>query len=214
MQNLDVLVGDSSEGDISSRIAAFAKKASADRTRYEQEIHRMEKLLGEIEAEKRDRSLDGSNSLTTSLQRTVSALTAQINNVRHLLFLFATPVYLFLQLHDRNADLERKLSESILDLENRTQELETTKKRSNRDVPFGVQDVHKAITLKYDASTLREEVAGLKYVCSSSCPYSLTSKADISFRTYKKKTLLPHNESNIWSPRTNFCLLRPSNFIK
>ena len=89
MQNLDVLVGDSSEGDISSRIAAFAKKASADRTQYEQEIRRMEKLLGELEAEKGDRGLDGSIGLTTSLQRTVSALTAQINSVSHLiLFIF------------------------------------------------------------------------------------------------------------------------------
>ena len=213
MQNLDVLVGDSSEGDISSRIATFAKKASADRTRYEQEIRRIEKLLGELEAEKRDRGLDGSTGLTTSLQRTVSALTAQINSVRHLLFIFIHRLSFPSQLHDRNADLERKLSESLLDLEDRTQELETTRKRSNRDVPFGVQDVHK-ITPKYDASTLREEVAGLKYVCSGSSPCSLTSKSDISFRTYKKRTLFPHNESNIWSPRTNSCLLRPSNFVK
>ena len=216
MQNLDVLIGDSSEGDISSRIAAFAKKASADRTRYEQEIRRIEMLLGELEAEKRDRGLDGSASLTTSLQRTVSSLTAQINSVRLIihLFLFATSVYLLSQLHDRNADLERKLSDSLLDLEDRTQELETTKKKSNRDVPFGVQDVHKAITPKYDTSTLREEVAGLKYVCSGSSPCSLTRKSDISFRTYKKKTLLPHNELNIWNPRANSCLLRRSNFVK
>ena len=89
MQNLDVLVGDSSEGDISSRIAAFAKKASADRTRYEQEIRRMEKLLGEFEAEKRDRGLDCSTGLTTSLQRTVSALTAQINSVRLTIYFYS-----------------------------------------------------------------------------------------------------------------------------
>jgi CAP-Gly domain-containing linker protein 1 len=214
MQNLDVLVGDSSEGDISSRVAAFAKKASADRTRYEQEILRIEKLLGESEAEKRDRGLDSSTGLTTSLQRTVSALATQINSVRHLLFIFIHHLSLPPQLHDRNADLERKLSESLLDLEDRTQELETTRKRSNRDVPFGVQDVHKAITPKYDASTLREEVAGLKYVRSGSSPCSLTSKSDILFRTCKKITLLLHNESNIWSPRTNSCLLRPSNFVK
>jgi hypothetical protein len=81
-----------------------------------------------------------------------------------LLFNFI-PINLPSQLHDRNADLERKLSESLLDLEDRTQDLETARKRSNRDVPLGVQDVHKAITPKYDASTLRDEVAGLKYVC-------------------------------------------------
>jgi len=47
----------------------------------------MEKLLGELEAEKRDRDSDGSTGVTTSLQRTVSTLTAQINIVRQLLFL-------------------------------------------------------------------------------------------------------------------------------
>jgi hypothetical protein len=174
----------------------------------------MEKLLGELEAEKRDSGLDGSTGLTTSLQQAVSALTTQINSVRHFLFIFILHLSLPPQLHDRNADLERKLSESLSDLEDRTQELETTRKRSNRDVPFGVQDVHKAITPKYDASTLREEVAGLKYVCSGSSPCPLTSNSDISFRTCKKKILLPRNESNIWSPRTNSCLLRLSNFVK
>ncbi|KAF8813595.1 hypothetical protein BYT27DRAFT_7083346 [Phlegmacium glaucopus] len=147
LANLDVLVGDSSEGDISSRIAAFAKKASADRTRYEQEICRMEKLLGELQADKHDSGSDGNTSLTISLQRTVSALTSQINS-----------------LNGRNADLERKLSESLLNLEDRTQELETIRKKSNRDVPFGVQDAHKTISLKYDTSTLKEEVAGLKHI--------------------------------------------------
>ena len=126
----------------------------------------MEKLLGKLEDEKRDRGLDGSTDLTTSLQRTVSSLTVQINSVRIIVyFLSATSVYLPSQLHDRNADLERKLSESLLDLEDQTHELGTARKMANRDVPFGVQDVHKAITPKYDASTLRDEVAGLKYVC-------------------------------------------------
>ena len=96
MQNLDVLVGDSSEGDISSRIAAFAKKASADRTRYEQEIRRMEKLLGELEAEKRDKGLDGNAGLTTSLQRTVSSLTAQINSVRLIIYFYSPHQFTYL----------------------------------------------------------------------------------------------------------------------
>jgi len=50
----------------------------------------MGKLLVELEADKRD---SGSNStdLTTSLQRTVSALTSQINSVRHLLSLCTAP---------------------------------------------------------------------------------------------------------------------------
>ena len=95
IQNIDILVGDTSEGDISSRIGAFARKASGDRTRYEQEICRMERLLGELEAEKRDRGSDGSAGLTTSLQRTVSLLTSQINNVRHSLFLSTIPQFIF-----------------------------------------------------------------------------------------------------------------------
>jgi hypothetical protein len=93
MQNLDVLVGDSSEGDISSRIAAVLKKASADRARYEHEIRRMEKLLGELEAEKRDRGLEGGAGLTTSLQRTVSSLTAQINSVRLFVYFYSPPQF-------------------------------------------------------------------------------------------------------------------------
>ena len=97
MQNLDVLVGDSSEGDISSRIAAFAKKASADRTRYEQEIRQMEKSLGDLEAEKRDRGLDGSTGLTTSLQRTVSSLTVQINSVRLIIYFYSPPRFTYIR---------------------------------------------------------------------------------------------------------------------
>ena len=160
----------------------------------------MEKLLGELEAEKRDRGLDGSTGLTTSLQRTVSALTAQINSVRHLLFIFIHHLNLPSQLHDRNADLEKKLSESLLDLEDRTHELETTRKKSNRDVPFGVQDIHKAVTPKYDASTLREEVAGLKYVCSGSSPCSLTSNQTYCSGTTKSKPCC-HTTNQIFGVR-------------
>ena len=57
-------------------------------------MRRMEKLLGELEAEKRDRDSDGSTGLTT-LQRTVSTLTAQINVVRQLSFLSITPQLTF-----------------------------------------------------------------------------------------------------------------------
>ena len=55
----------------------------------------MEKMLGGLEAEKLDRDSDGSTNLTTSLQRTVSALTAQINSVRHLLSLCTAPQFIF-----------------------------------------------------------------------------------------------------------------------
>ena len=147
----------------------------------------MEQLLDKLEAEKCDRGSDSGISLTTSLQRTVAALNSQINSVSHLSFLFTALVYTS-QLRDRNADLQRKLSESISDLEDRTQDLETSRRRPNRDVPFGVQDVPKSIMPKYDASTLREEVAGLKYVYFDLSPCSLTSRSGISFRTYKKKT--------------------------
>jgi hypothetical protein len=56
----------------------------------------MEKLLGELETEKRDRGLDGSTGLTTSLQRTVSALTAQINSVRLIIYFYSPPQFTYL----------------------------------------------------------------------------------------------------------------------
>jgi hypothetical protein len=99
----------------------------------------------------------GSTGLTTSLQRTVSALTAQINSVRQLLLfiLFTTSGFL----HSCMTEMLTLRGNfwNHYQLEDRTQELESTRKRSNHDVPFGVQDVHKAITPKYDASTLREK---------------------------------------------------------
>ena len=55
----------------------------------------MEKLLREVEAEKRDRDSDDTIGLITSLQRSVTTLTAQINSVRHLLFLYTSLQFTF-----------------------------------------------------------------------------------------------------------------------
>ena len=51
----------------------------------------MEKLLGELEAEKRDSGQDGSSGLTSSLQRTVSSLTDQISGVRLIIYYYSPP---------------------------------------------------------------------------------------------------------------------------
>jgi CAP-Gly domain-containing linker protein 1 len=47
-QNVDSLVGDISEGDLSSRVAELAHRASIDRTRSEQEISRLTDMLQEL----------------------------------------------------------------------------------------------------------------------------------------------------------------------
>ena len=51
LQNLDVLIDDASENDISSKLASFTKRASADKARYQQDISRLEAIISDIRAE-------------------------------------------------------------------------------------------------------------------------------------------------------------------
>jgi len=46
-QNLDVLLDDTTEGDITSRLASFIKQASVERVRYQQDIARLEDAIRE-----------------------------------------------------------------------------------------------------------------------------------------------------------------------
>ncbi|KAF8161020.1 hypothetical protein B0H34DRAFT_362767 [Crassisporium funariophilum] len=142
LTNLDILVGDSSEGDISSRIVGFTKRATADRSRHEQEISRLEDLLRESHAEGNNR---GSIDTLVALQQAVDTLKAQNSSLR-----------------EQTVRSEKRLSELAQQLEDRTSEVEALRKKSNRDVPFSNGPQEKLTSPKFDSSTAREEVAGLK----------------------------------------------------
>ena len=182
--------------------------------RYEQEIRRMEKLLGELEAEKRDSGQDGSSGLTSSLQRTVSSLTDQISGVRLIIYYYSPP-----QLTCLTAAWPKCWPwEETFEIAIRPRRSDTVIRNSQKKVesrcsircPRCLQGDHTKVRfLDFERRSCWSEVCVLVRVRAS-----LTSKSDISFRTYKKKTLLPLNNSNIWSPRTNYCLLRPNNFVE
>ena len=46
-QNLDVLIDDATEGDITSRLASLVKRAASERARHQKEINRLEQSLKE-----------------------------------------------------------------------------------------------------------------------------------------------------------------------
>ena len=45
LENLDVLIDDTTEGDISTKLASFTKRVVSERLRYQQDIDRLESML-------------------------------------------------------------------------------------------------------------------------------------------------------------------------
>lgn len=58
IKNLDVLIDDTTEGDISSRLASFVKRAASEKTKHRLEINRLEETLADLRSGKRQESAD------------------------------------------------------------------------------------------------------------------------------------------------------------
>ncbi|KAF9529334.1 hypothetical protein CPB83DRAFT_765141 [Crepidotus variabilis] len=58
LDNLDVLIEDTTEGDISSRLANFTKRAASDRALAQQQISRLESMLQEAQSSQKQSDLE------------------------------------------------------------------------------------------------------------------------------------------------------------
>lgn len=166
VQNLDVLIDDASEDDISSKLANFTKRASADKVRYQQDISKLEAIISEMRAEN-EALLAGNVSMSSNasgeLHATLDSVNEENDEVRDS-FNFMSSTHTA-QLREQIILLQGRISELTKTLDARTIELESVRKKSNRDAPISASgtDQSRPISSKSDSPTAREEVAGLKY---------------------------------------------------
>ncbi|TFK44617.1 hypothetical protein BDQ12DRAFT_673277 [Crucibulum laeve] len=152
LANLDGLVGDDGTGDLSTRMAEFTQRASADRARFNEELKHMQNLLAESRTNERNalERLTVAGSPNAELHSLHDAITElQVQND---------------QLRQQKTEVEAKLVLTI-------QELDELKRKTNLDAPTtnSAHDATRAIPAspslsKYDLSAAREEIKGLKHI--------------------------------------------------
>ncbi|KAF5385794.1 hypothetical protein D9615_002454 [Tricholomella constricta] len=144
LANLDGLVANSTGGDLSYRVAEAAQRAANDKVRYMEEITKLQDSLEQYRARE---------------QMAVSA-GSEISEVRRENTL----------LQEKLCDQTVKLDALSQSLDETSKELETLRKKNNRDATInnGLQDALRPIpaspSSKYDLSAAREEITGLKHI--------------------------------------------------
>ncbi|KAG5635215.1 hypothetical protein H0H81_012019 [Sphagnurus paluster] len=143
LAHLDGLVANSTGGDLSSRVADAAQRAANDKARYMQEIARLQESLEQYKDH----------------QPTSVSTSSDVQEVRQ------QNIFLQEKLHDQ----EIKLTALAYSLDETSKELETMKKKYNRDVTLnGLPDALRPLPLspssKHDISAAREEIKGLKHI--------------------------------------------------
>ena len=103
-------------------------------------------------------------------------------------------------------------------VDDRTGEIETLRKKFNREVslPNGILE-SKALSPKSESSANREEVAGLKYVSLLSVVLIYVERRNyegILFRSCKRRIWLLHKELSSWNLRISCFLLRQLSFAR
>ncbi|KAG6865848.1 hypothetical protein C0991_011180 [Blastosporella zonata] len=160
-QNLDGLVANSSGGDLSSRVAEAAQRAANDKAQYMQEIAELQDSIERYRAQDKSASLTD-DQITDLKQENVSVST--------LLSPVPLDTDVMWQLHERLGDRETKLNALLQSLDDTTKELETLRKKHNRDASInnGLQEALRPMpsspSSKYEVSAAREEITGLKHI--------------------------------------------------
>ncbi|KDR75449.1 hypothetical protein GALMADRAFT_227098 [Galerina marginata CBS 339.88] len=167
--NLDILIDDASEEDISSKLANFTKRVSADRSQYQQEISQLERNLLDSRAENdillKKIFTDSTDTYQASagLQETVDVLNAENKTLRQQIY-----------------DLKARLLTLTQTLEDQTIEAEQGRKKLSREpVLNGTLESFKLLSLKSEPST--EEVAGLKHIVQELQKETLAAAQQIKF---------------------------------
>ncbi|KAF9481560.1 hypothetical protein BDN70DRAFT_876224 [Pholiota conissans] len=151
LTNLDVLIDDATEDDISSKLANFTKKVSAEKVRYQKEINSLEQAIKDLRAENElasKNSVSASSANSATLQETLDSVNGENDELREQV----------LHLQERLSDLKQTLDA-------KTAELEAARKKTNRDAAVTSSAVELTrSSSKSDSSAAREEVAGLKHI--------------------------------------------------
>ncbi|ETW80713.1 hypothetical protein HETIRDRAFT_434703, partial [Heterobasidion irregulare TC 32-1] len=147
--NLEGLAADPSSPDASDRIAEVAQRAAADRTRAAEEIAQLKATVEQLRLSKAEAQPNGD--------------TSDLEEIAERLFIEKD------QLEDQQTKLQETIAELRERLEQQASEIESLRKRAQRDLP--VQDIlpdarpaPPPSPSRYETSALREEIAGLKHI--------------------------------------------------
>ncbi|KAG6862208.1 hypothetical protein C0995_002138 [Termitomyces sp. Mi166 len=144
LANLDGLVANSSGGDLFSRVAEAAQRAANDKAQYTKEIAGLQDTIERYRAN--DNTAVKDDDELKDLKRENTSLLERIG------------------------DQETKMSALLQSLDDTTKELETLRKKQNRDVTInnGLQEALRPVppspSSRYDASAAKEEITGLKHI--------------------------------------------------
>ncbi|KII92295.1 hypothetical protein PLICRDRAFT_172397 [Plicaturopsis crispa FD-325 SS-3] len=162
LANLDGKMASSGSSD---RLAEATRRSATERTQFLDEIAKLKEALDEARVSKRDAAeqLDNARSDAQEANRSLNELRQAVESLEEEKAL----------LHQQNADrltkLDHERTELSRALEERAAELDSLKKKANRDV--GIQDPFSSstsistspTTSKHDPA-VKEEMAGLKHI--------------------------------------------------
>ncbi|KAH0589374.1 hypothetical protein H2248_005132 [Termitomyces sp. 'cryptogamus'] len=144
LANLDGLVANHSGGDLFSRVAEAAQRAANDKAHYTKEIAQLQDTIKQYRAS----------------ERTAIKVDDEMKDLKRK----------NTSLYERIGDQETKMSALLQSLDDTTKELETIRKKQNRDVTInnGLQETLRPVpaspSSKCDVSTAKEEITGLKHI--------------------------------------------------
>lgn len=162
LANLDGLVASSTAGDLPARVAEFAQRASSDRARYNDEITKLQDLLEQYRT--RENLSSGNNSSLSREQDIIKTL--EVENAT---------------LHRTSKEQENKLEVLTQTLNERSNELDSLRKKVNRDVIInnGVHDALRVIPqsspIHGELPAVREEITGLRHIVQELQKENLTA---------------------------------------
>ncbi|KAF8070239.1 hypothetical protein FPV67DRAFT_1486720 [Lyophyllum atratum] len=146
LANLDGLVANSNGGDLSSRVAEAAQRAATDKARYMEEIAQLQDSLEQYRAREQSAARTAPDNELSELKR---------ENI---------------WLQEKLDDQETKLDALSRSLDETSKELESLKKKNNREATIsnGLHDTLRLMpsspSSKYDLAAAREEITGLKHI--------------------------------------------------
>ncbi|KAI0054971.1 hypothetical protein BV25DRAFT_1816286 [Artomyces pyxidatus] len=141
----------------SERLAEIAQRAASDRTKAVEEIAQLKTLVEDLRRAQHDAPQNGGNRSDGNLQDVVDELTADNTELRR--------VHKDLQL--RLADEESSVAELRERLEKSYAELESTRRKVNREAVVADKPEIKrtpSSSSRHESSAVREEIAGLKHI--------------------------------------------------
>ncbi|KAF9458432.1 hypothetical protein BDZ94DRAFT_1292002 [Collybia nuda] len=182
LSDLDSLIANTDGGDLPSRVSDIVQKASADRSRYEAEIKTLQELLQEY----RSQQLTTANAISESPSPLLTDNT--------ILELETKNAFLLKTILDHEIK-QKSLTETLDEF---TLELDTLKKKNNRDILINsvsepLRPPHQSPS-KHDPLSAREEITGLKHIVQELQKENLVLAQRIKILESENELLLTENQ--------------------